>query len=185
MEIPFTNKEKQVLLEGQGEFPLTPVRTVPAGSLTKVINGICSTILEWALRLKQEGILGEGMTFSSAEKNKAPMIQQIIIEHFQGIIGDVSSSCVEQQLKMDVRKNDFESLVGYLKSLEMTDKNIQELRAAIESDEASLESGLGTRAKLWIGDMALKAGSFSGKMVTEITSELIIKAIKAYYGITA
>lgn len=52
-------------------------RLVSPNAITAVLDSIRTAVLEWALRLEAEGILGEGMTFSKAEQEKAQREQSI------------------------------------------------------------------------------------------------------------
>ncbi len=79
----------QALLEGSGELVVTfdpeiqnmlirgsgiPMETslhIPRAAYAAIPDGIRNTILKWSLELEADGILGEGMTFSPAEKEAA------------------------------------------------------------------------------------------------------------------
>ena len=184
LQKPLSAEVMNVLLQHQDEFEhFQPERHIPNTTPERIIDAVRSALLQWALRLEKEGILGEGMTFSSAEKNKASSGQQIKINNFQGILGDVSNSCVEQQLQMDVKKNDFESLAACLRSLAVTDDDIEELKEAVTEDGPISESHtLGSKVTNWLGGMMVKAGKLTGPLATAISSGLLVEAIKAYYG---
>ena len=68
--------------------------------LATVIDAVRTMILNWSLKLEEEGILGEGLSFSEEEKQKAATSTQIRIENFQGILGDVAH--VLNQLEMEI-----------------------------------------------------------------------------------
>ena len=55
----------------QSQFPLMPVLTVSPTQLAGIIHGVRNRVLDWALRLEALGILGEGLSFSQQEKEKA------------------------------------------------------------------------------------------------------------------
>lgn len=59
-------------------------------SILHVIEAVKSTILDWALKLEQDGILGEGMTFSLEEKEKAAQ------QNYTTIIYGMSNSQIQQ-----------------------------------------------------------------------------------------
>lgn len=61
-----------------------------------IIESVRNLILDWSLRLEKEGILGENLSFSKEEKEKALESKTIYnighIEKFSGSIGDVSGN---------------------------------------------------------------------------------------------
>ena len=101
--------QQKLLLDVQGDFPMQPVRSLARTQVTKIIDVVRTTILEWALRLEGEGILGDGLTFTQEEKEKAAASTNIHIDTFQGILGNVSHSEVHQNLEMTVKRGDFDS----------------------------------------------------------------------------
>lgn len=48
--------------------PLLPTRVVGTNQIISIINTVRTRILEWALALEEEGILGEGVTFRPKKK---------------------------------------------------------------------------------------------------------------------
>lgn len=59
-----------------------------AGQITSILHLVRKLILDWALKLEKEGILGENLTFSSEEQNRVKNIPSIQII----INGNVSNS---------------------------------------------------------------------------------------------
>ena len=76
LTVQLSPDEMSFLMEGQ-DIPLEPVRLVGRSALAAVIDTVRTTILEWALKLEAEGILGEGLTFSEEEKQKAAASTEI------------------------------------------------------------------------------------------------------------
>ena len=63
--------------------------------LKDVVEQVKNCILEWTLRLEQEGIIGEGMTFSEKETVSAQTVPQQINNYYGSVInGNVSGSQV-------------------------------------------------------------------------------------------
>jgi hypothetical protein len=58
-------------------------RHVPSTAMAGIIDKVRTIVLKWALELEKQGILGEGMTFSDAEKQKATS-PSISIQNFMG-----------------------------------------------------------------------------------------------------
>lgn len=66
-----------------------PVLTLSKSQLTTIIERVTSLVLNWSLELEKAGVVGEGLQFTSAEKNKAGPITQ---NFFVDSIGFVGSS---------------------------------------------------------------------------------------------
>lgn len=180
---PLDSHQKLFLMERM-EIPMEPVRTISVTQLDMIIDAIRSTILEWALQLEEEGILGEGMTFSSEEKRKAAQSHQIHIGNFQGVFGDVSQSEVTQNLKMEVKKGDFSSVRSTLSSKGVEDSDIDELEEALTEDATpEIPGKFGPKVSSWMGKMISKAAGGTWEIGTGAAGELIASVIAAYYGI--
>lgn len=183
--VPLPLKATKMLLDWQEGFgKLQPVRTVSRNSIANILESVRTVILEWALKLEAEGIVGESLTFSNVEKEKAQDNPQINIQNFQGILGDVINSNVTQNLKMKIDKGNFENLSNYLSSFGIKTDEINDLKLAIESDPIpkSRES-FGSNVSEWMGKTISKAASGALKIGLGAASNLLANAIWAYYGL--
>ena len=112
---PFAPEQERILMSMQGGFAqLRPTRVVGANKLWAVLNAVRTRILEWALSLEAEGIVGDGLSFSASEKQAAMNSQNISIENFQGILGNVQGGSVTQTNTLHIVASDFSSLARYL-----------------------------------------------------------------------
>lgn len=148
-----------------------------------ILDVVRNTVLDWALKLEEEGILGTGLSFTAQEKEKAQANPSINIQNFQGILGNVSSSNVSQDLKMSIQTNDFKSLAEFLKAKGVSTEDISELQKAI-SDDPKPESpkSLGEKVSGWIGKMISKAASGAWNIGVQAAGTVLANAISAYYG---
>jgi hypothetical protein len=129
-------------------------------------------------------VIGEGMTFSEEEKVTAKKATHVFIQQFQGILGDVHQSTVTQEMRMEIRQNDFDSLKSYLKSIGLMDEDILDLKHAIESQEKPVSAeNLGPKVSPWIGKMITKAASGSWKIAAGTAAGLLTRAIASHYGL--
>lgn len=182
--VPFTPQQTKTLMDMQQGFGvLEPVRTIGLNSIANILESVKSVILEWSLKLETEGIIGEDLSFSNSEKEKAVGNQQIKIENFQGIIGDVKNSTVTQNLDQKIIKGDFDSLNKYLKSLGVEDEDILGLKTALE-EEPILEknNNFGKKVSNWIGKISGKAAQGLLKIGIGTAGNLLANAIQTYYG---
>lgn len=74
---------------------------VSRSSVAGILDSVRNIVLEWALNLEKQGVLGEGMSFSETEKEKAASSNTTYnIQHFAGTIGAVSGNA-----RVSVRQN--------------------------------------------------------------------------------
>lgn len=163
------------------------VRVGARTSLISVVEAVRNTVLEWALRLEEQGIVGQGMSFSAEEKTKAmnnPNIHIGSIGNFQGILGGATESTVNQSLEMSVGSGDFLSLERLLRAQGVDAEDCRCLKEAIEQDPKPTEPGrFGQRVSHWIGKMTGKAASGAWKVTLDTAGKLLPGAIAAYYGL--
>lgn len=167
-------------------MPLECYLRVSPNSVAGILDAVRNTILNWALQLEQEGIVGEGMRFTSEEKAIAMTSQNIHIGSFQGILGDVAGSTVTQTLNMSIKSGDFNSLKLQLTEAGVSAEDLESLKAALDGDpKPASPSGFGPKVSAWIGTMMTKAASGAWKVTLDTAGKLIPTAIAAYYGLKA
>lgn len=161
-----------------------PVLIVRKSSLVNISNNVRQIILEWALELEKQGILGEGLIFTQEEKQMATNNSSIHIGNFQGILGDVTNSQVQQNNTLSVQQNDFNSLKEFLKSKNIADEDIVELGTAIQSDpQPTIPNSFGEKVSVWFGKMMTKAASNAWQVELAIASNLLTQALNNFYGL--
>jgi AbiTii-like protein len=111
--------------------------------IKRILEAIREEILNWAIELEQKGITGDGMSFDTEEKRKAQN-QTFNIQHFAGVLGNVTNSTVNiydyssihQQLRESgvpqLERNELENILDELKK----HPSAQKKRSLIESGKA-------------------------------------------------
>jgi hypothetical protein len=69
--VPLPDNLQLSLMQLQGDYPLPCVLLLPKSGLVRILDSVRNSILDWSLKLEADGILGEGMSFSSQEKEVA------------------------------------------------------------------------------------------------------------------
>jgi len=181
---PLAPEATTFLLQQQDNIGrLPPVLTIGISSVAAILDAVRTAILDWSLKLEQEGILGEGISFSHDEVEKAVGNQQIQIGTFQGIFGNVHGSSVNQSLRMQIRKGSFQTLKKQFRAAGMADADLSELKAAIQAEPSPPgPKSFGPRVAGWIGKMMTKAASGTWSIATDAAGDLLATALKAYYG---
>ncbi|PST87626.1 hypothetical protein C9I86_12905 [Photobacterium sp. NCIMB 13483] len=182
--IPFTGSPLISLQDlFQSDFPFR--LNFSATSLVPIVDNVRNTILKWALRLEQEGVTGEGLSFSSDEVRKAHMSTHINIKNFQGVLGDVTDSELNQNLEMTISEpNNFDELAKYLVEHNVPENDIVELKQAIDSDGNIGSTGqFGSSVSSWVGNMCTKAVSGGWAISLATAANVLGTGISKYYGL--
>ncbi|WFF83320.1 hypothetical protein [Delftia tsuruhatensis] len=118
--------------------------------------------------------------------SKTSMTSTINIQNFQGILGDISGSTIQQTLNMGLSASDLEGLLTHLRKHNVGEPELTELKLAIEADPKPTSPGaFGERVSLWIGKMLSLSASGAWAVSLGTASNLLSSAIATYYGIAA
>lgn len=108
----------------------------------------------------------------------------INIQHFQGILGDVIHSTVEQNLRMEIPKGDFASVRRTLRELKIEEADIAELEQAVKTDlPPASQNSFGPNVASWIGKMVGKAATGAYQLTVGTAGSVLAEIICKYYGL--
>ncbi|USK83038.1 hypothetical protein LHV56_19260 [Peribacillus frigoritolerans] len=120
---------------------------IPVSQFNTILDKVRNIILEWTLKLEEEGVLGEGMTFSAQEKEKAVKSTATIITNIGTMINSQLQQNTEnssQTLKVEgFKMENLSSLISELEKLqgEITDPALkQELASEVEVLQSQVKS---------------------------------------------
>lgn len=91
LTMKFPQSVEQALMSGF-EMNFIPYFVMDVSQVVGVLESTRNTVLNWALQLEEDGILGEGMTFSESEKKTAANSTYYITNN----IGSMSNSQLQQ-----------------------------------------------------------------------------------------
>ena len=156
LQVPLPHDWIMKLFSKSEEFRLgmVPTLIVDRSQLIGILDAVRNEILNWSLELERQGILGDGMSFSTEEVKMAKSV--ININSFKGILGDVSSS--------NVQFGDYSSIHDTLKDKGVSQKEMNELENLlyeIKVAEPDQRKGLVKRGFEWIGRNASTIGTLS------------------------
>ena len=139
LQVPFSNHIKNQLMDSM-EIPLEVTLLVGDSELHKILEGVRNEILNWTLDLETRGIVGDGMRFSTEEKQAASQINYQIVNN----IGSMQNSQLQQDSSnatqsLNVTQNSVD-LADFIKSLK---KSIRDLNLDSE-DLAELKVEVST-----------------------------------------
>lgn len=163
-----------------------------AGIIDHVFTTIRKKILEWSLELEKKGILGEGLIFSSREKEEAQNVTinntinnnnglAVIgdVRNDKGVVGGTVSNVQQQNIT-----GDFSALERQLRQHGLNDTDIKELKEVIDQTpmpetKEDVEKGFGA----WIGKITGKAISKTVDIAVAAAPTLLTNYLCDHYGI--
>lgn len=83
------------LMKGM-DVPLEPAVILSKTQIHGLVDKVRNTVLEWALRLEEQGITGEGMSFSAEEQRQAGSVT-FHVGHLGNLIGSMQDSQIQQE----------------------------------------------------------------------------------------
>ena len=169
-----------------GTHDLEIMQIASKNQVQSLVDRVRTFLLDFALSLEKNGIIGSEISFSEREKKQASsMGKQIYIDNFQGILGDVSNSSISQSFNTAINKQDFLSLKNYLLEQNVPEADIEELHQSISND--SLPDGarsFGKNVASWIGKMISKAATEAWNVSISAAGGVLEEALKEYYGLS-
>ena len=91
LQIPFPQKTVNALMKAM-DVPLQPTLHVASTSVVGILNAVRNHVLEWALELEKQGVIGEEMSFSQEEQKAADLVTYQITNN----IGAMHNSQLQQ-----------------------------------------------------------------------------------------
>ncbi|WMI72114.1 hypothetical protein RBH88_03170 [Aminobacterium sp. MB27-C1] len=157
LQVPLPHEWIMKLFSHSEQFQLgmVPTLIVDGSQLAGILDAVRNEILEWSLELENQGIIGDGMSFSSEEISKAGSVTYNI-QSFKGILGDVSSS--------NVQIGDYSSIHGALKEkgVPQEERNeIENILDELKCADPSKRKTLIQRGFSWIKRNAATIGTLS------------------------
>lgn len=92
MRLP--KKVEHSLMKGM-DSPLEPAVIISKTQIHGLLDKVRNTVLEWALGLEEQGIMGEGMSFSQEEQRQASNVT-LHVASLGSVIGTMQNSQIQQ-----------------------------------------------------------------------------------------
>lgn len=146
-QVSFSPTVEKMLMDAIS-YRLQPSLHINASQFQGVLDAVRKIILEWSLKLEEDGITGEEMSFSSEEKNKAQSVTYNIKNYIEGNIQDsqiqieATNSSQSKTIEFDAGKlaDLIKALRGTIDVIGVDEKGKQELNSEIGTLEAQISS---------------------------------------------
>ena len=156
LTMPFPQEVLNQLDSGNLELGIVPHLLIDKSRIKGIIDAVRNIILKWSLSLEQDGIMGEGLTFSTEEKQKAGSTTYNI-QNFTGVAGNVQSE--------NLQIGDYNQIHSVLKQLGVSQEERNELENILDkiriSESTEEKKNLIRRGGDWLRRNAPAIGSYS------------------------
>lgn len=184
---PISNEAKICLMKmSETDMSLEPMIIAHRVNFMNIQSKIRNMVLDWALRLEEEGILGEGIQFSKTKKELA-MTNQFNIQNMQGLIGNISGGNIQQNIHdgIHIEKGNFDSLAEYLFKNGIPYSELSKLKITLNEDSPPINTkNFGNHVRNWIDDIVKKVSNRIIDIPIATITGLLTKAISKYYGLS-
>jgi len=156
---------------------------VQAADIVGILDTIRNRLLEFLLQL-QEVVPDDAESDTAIENIPTERVTNIF--HVT-ILGDqnvvAAGSNISQHVEQEMESGNIDSLLGYLRSLQVPEEDLRDLQAALEEDAKCSEAGLGPRVKQWLGMMTTKAAQGIWRVAVRAAPTLLAKAVLKFLGL--
>jgi len=90
----FSPQQEHQLMQNM-PHPMRPVQVVAGTAILGILESVRNRIFDWSLELEARGVLGEGLTFSKEERERATQVNHS--HHYTTNIGSISGDSQLQQ----------------------------------------------------------------------------------------
>lgn len=142
-------KSIEIHLMKSMEIAFEPALMVSATRVRGMVDRVRNIILDWSLKLEENGVLGEGMTFTSNEKEKAESV--VNNYNIKNVIGSMNDSQIQQDsdnsnqaytksIDLNQVRKIIDEIVNRAKDLKLNGEAEIELKTEIECISSQLNS---------------------------------------------
>jgi hypothetical protein len=140
----FYGKEIEKGFMREMDTPEVPFLLIAPSEFIRILDRVRNTVLDWALKLEEQGIKGDNLSFTPEEKVKASTINY----NFHGPItgsqiqadSNHSVQLFEQQLDLEKVKDFITEMKNLLEKIDLGAEKKKELLADVKTVESQLAS---------------------------------------------
>lgn len=141
--MPFNPEEQRVLCKPIG-YRTEVILTISDASLAGLLDTVRNIILNWALKLEDDGVRGEGMTFSDSEKSEAEKRSYNVNNFYGSVTGtQIQQGSPESEQSIRVEGVSIDSVAQFIMALRKELPNLaieDDTNRELSSDVATVEA---------------------------------------------
>lgn len=152
---------------------------IPTHVISGILDQVKNKLLEFVLGLQENSITSKDLDNRTVEPE---VVRNLYNIHIYGDRNVVASGEHVEQRVTQVQEGDVDSLLNYLRGLNIDDRDLTELKKAVASEPTATGGDYGPKVQAWLGGMISKAASRSWDIGLDAASKLLTDALKGYYG---
>lgn len=160
---------------------------ISAAEMVALLDQVKTKVISFALEIEEaDPSAGEILGPTGKPKLGEDQVTQIFNTTINGNTVQnvaVGSGETQQSAISGIQAGDLGSLFRALNSLGVSEQRIQTLDAALKEDQADGETGIGSRAKSWLADLALKASEQVAMKGVDSLVTLCAQALSLYFAV--
>jgi hypothetical protein len=158
-------------------------KAIPPAAVVGILDTVRNRTLNFVLEI--ESAAPDAGETTSPPSLTPEQVGNVFNTYIMGNVGNVASgsSNVEQHATITISHGDFDGLSRFLRSLDVEESDVAELRDAVEAEPTATSTGFGKRVAGWIGGMVAKSAQGLWKVTASTASTVLTKAIAQYYGL--
>ncbi len=153
---------------------------VPSYLISGILDQVKNKLLDFVLGLQENNVTPEDLDNRKVAADVARNLFYINIYGDGNIVA--SGEHVTQQVDL-VERGDIESLLKFLRELNICSDDLKEIEDAISLEPNAVDSRYGPRVGAWLGGMISKAASRTWNIGVETASKMLTQALNNYYGL--
>lgn len=157
--------------------------SVPSSFIAGVISTIRNRVLDFVLEIEAENP-DAGEAAPDTMPIPSEQVTQIVNNHIYGNVGNLAAGqSFSQSSTATIVQGDFHTLEGALRSHEIDESDLAEIKNAIDQEPEVKGQNFGPKVAAWIGKMVSKAADGTWKVGTTVAGTLLASYLKQYYGL--
>ena len=160
-------------------------QVIPRGAIVSLLDTVKNKVLSFAIDIERlSPDAGEAMPGTPALPSER--IQQVFHTTIYGNVGNVATggTGTQQSIGTMVTPGNFQSLAENLRRLGILDREIEDLKSALDGDRKAGSATFGRRVGEWCGRMLGKAGEGTLKVGVDVAATIVPKLISGYLGLS-
>ena len=153
---------------------------VPAYLISGILDQVKNKLLDFVLGLQESNVTSEDLDNRTVAPEVARNLFYINIYGDRNIVA--SGEHVTQQVGL-VEKGDIDSLLNFLRDLNLGDDDLSEIKDVVSSEPNATDGRYGPKVRAWLGGMISKAASRTWNIGVETASKVLTEALNRYYGL--
>ena len=153
---------------------------IPAHTVLGILDQVKNRLLDFVLGLQENNVTSEDLKNRTVAPEIARNVFHVNIHGGRNIVA--SGENVTQSVKT-VQKGDVDSLLSFLRGLNLDNDDIRDVADAVSSEPIATDGRFGPRVRGWLGGMMEKLASGALTVGSNVSVMMLTQALKDFYGI--